>query len=162
MIDVYLYKLGHKYVGFISCTNHPFTFMKKGIKRNFILLLLLVGISISLKPSRLKLLPKMKNEVNLKGLKKQTGENIGRFMSFGVLKEYRRYVDNYKKLTIPNVLMREVFSHFSKMKKKCFFLSVLKINKAAIKLYQKYNGVALSNNDGKSDIFKFYLSVTQE
>ena len=157
LIDVYLYKINNKYVGFIVCTDYPFTFMKNGMKRNIILLSIILMISILLKPSRFRLLLKMKGDVNLDILKKEHIESVGQFMSFGVLEEYRKYIDDFSNHTIANVLMRNVFSHFSERKKNMFFLLVLKTNKNAIAFYKKYNGIFLLDSGSKSDIVTFNL-----
>ena len=56
LIEVYLYQLNGEFVGFISCTNEPYTFMKSGQKKYLFLILSLMGISVLLKPSRLSLI----------------------------------------------------------------------------------------------------------
>lgn len=158
LMDVYLYKVNSNYVGFIACTDYPFSFMKNGIKGNFIRLSIILMISTLLKPSRLGLLLKMKDDVNLDGLKQKNAESVGQFMSFGVLEKYRKHIDDFTNLTIPNVLMKAVFSHFTNRKKSMFFLLVLKTNENAIAFYKKYNGIFLLNTESKSNIVKFNLS----
>ena len=158
LMDVYLYKINNNYVGFIACTDYPFTFMKNGMKGNFIRLSIILMISILLKPSRLGLLLKMKDDINLDSVKQKNVESVGQFMSFGVLGKHRKYVDDFTGLTISNVLMKSVFSHFINRKKSMFFLLVLKTNENAIAFYKKYHGVILLNADSKSNIVKFNLS----
>lgn len=162
LIDVYLYKINSDYVGFIACTDYPFTFMKNGVKRNFLRLSIILIFSILLVPSRYRLLLKMKDDVNLDDLKKERVESIGQFMSFGVLEEYRKHLDEFTNLSIANVLMRKVFSHFTKRKMNIFFLLVLKTNKNAIAFYKKYNGTIIVNSISKSEIVKFDLPANFE
>lgn len=157
LIDVFLYKYNNNYVGFISCTDYPFTFMKIGIKLHFLRLSIVLLISILLKPNRILFLLRMRDDLNLNFIQKKYGENIGQFMSFGVLEKFRKHIDENTKLTIANVLMRKVFSHFRYKNKHLFFLLVLKTNNNAITFYKKYNGVFLFDNKSKSAIVKFDL-----
>lgn len=158
LIDVYLYKQKEEYAGFISCTNKPFTFMGEGKKKNFLFIIALLGLLIVLSPNKLKCLLKMKNDFSLDNLQKKFGDDIGQFLSFGVLEDYRKSIDPTEEITVPNVLMKLVSSHFKINNKKCFFLMVLKTNVTAIKFYEKHCGTIItSDNKNESVTVKFDL-----
>ena len=145
LIDVYLYKEKEDYVGFISCTNKPFTFMKEGLKNNFFLIISILIISIILKPSRLLILFKFIFETRKDKLminyQNKYGNKMGEFLSFGVLKDYRRIIDDTEKVSIPNVLMVLVSTHFRANNIKYALLRILDTNLVAIKFYKKHSGV---------------------
>jgi len=50
LIDSYIYKSGGKYAGFIVCTDRPFVFMKEGMRRNFLYLSFVLGVSVLTNP----------------------------------------------------------------------------------------------------------------
>lgn len=156
LIDVYLYKQGNAYAGFIACTNSPFTFMDTGKKKHFLRIVLILMLSIALQPARLIHLTKMKNDPSLASLQKTYGNGIGQFLSFGVLEEYRKVIDQELQLSIPAALIKQVGLHFRNAGKKHYFLLVLKTNIAAKRFYDKHQGVALdSNTDSESMVYKF-------
>jgi ribosomal protein S18 acetylase RimI-like enzyme len=160
LIDAYLYKFNDKYVGFISCTNDPFNFMKKGRNKFPLKLIRLFLNSFLRQPSNLLLFLNSKNDnVPLTDLQTEYGNSIGQFLSFGVLKEYRNLLDPEKNIRIANSLMDAVSDHFRFNLKKFYFLLVLKSNTNAIKLYERHSGVIISNSNKnyKSVIVKFAL-----
>lgn len=158
LIDVYLYRQNGEYVGFISCTNEPFTFMREGRKKHFITLVALLGVSLISKPNRFLFLLKIKNDPSTDNLQKKFKNNIGQFLSFGVLENYRKNIDPTEGISIPNVLMKLVSGHFKTNNKKCFFLMVLKTNTSAIKLYEKHSGTIINSDiNNESIIVKFDL-----
>jgi len=166
-IEVYLYKLKGEYVSFISCSNKPFTFMSEGIKKHFILISILLGVSIITNPRRLKVLLNMKSEFSkysskIDFLQREYDENVGGFLSFGalvtsgVLEYYRENINSIKDVSIPDVMMCLVLSHFKSNGKKCFFLMAIKTNFMAIKLYKKYLGsLPFIDDENESVVIKF-------
>ena len=157
LIDVYLYQKEGEYVGFISCTNFPFTFMKEGIKNHFIYLGIYLFLSTFIRPRAVVSLFKKQNDQTLNNLNETYGDTIGQFMSFGVLEKHRKHIDSQSGKTIPHTLMETVFKNFKINKKELFFLLVLKSNKIAKRFYEKNNGIKSSDIIGESDIYLFNL-----
>ena len=157
LIDSYLYKNNDKYVGFIVCTSKPFSFITEGMKKNFLYLSWILLISILTKPSRIFLLFKMNETVDLSDLKNEFGNKIGQFMSLGVLEDYRKFIDKKENITVPNVLMNKVFEHFRNENRHTFFLLVLKTNIVATKFYDKYSGIKYQNDYSESIMVRFDL-----
>lgn len=158
LIDAYLYKIDDKFVGFIVCTDFPYTFMKKGIEKNIFYLSFVLLIAILLNPLRIKILMQMIKGTFPDKIKNILGENIGQFMSFGVLEEYRRTIDKETELSIPKVMMKKVFEHFAEKNKENFFLMVLKSNINAIKFYEKHDGVLLDECIDESNLVIFKVN----
>lgn len=155
LIDVFLYKNGTSYVGFIACTAEPLSFMNKGMKRNPFSLGMVLLTSFIAKPKRIAALLGMGGGIDLRQTDKEYGPGVGQFMSFGVLPEMRRVVDDETGLSISNVLMKQVFHYFKLIGKNRFFLLVLKSNQTAIKFYERYNGYLVKGGNEKSDIYMF-------
>lgn len=153
-INAYLYDCNGKYTGFISCTAYPFDFMKKGILTSPFKLVYLLMISILASPFRLFTLLNMLYD-NFPVEAKKELQNCGQFMSFGVLKEYRKHPAEDSNKTIPQLLMDQVFVHFRTGGFDSFFLLVLESNERAIKFYKKYNCEILNQKAGNSLIMKF-------
>jgi ribosomal protein S18 acetylase RimI-like enzyme len=152
LIEIYLYQKEKDFVGFIACTNNPFSFTKEGAKKYRLLIYGLLFKSILIKPFRFFDLIKQTNDLSLIEYKaNKNSEQIGQFLSFGVLEEFRKNIDDIEHCSVPNVLMKKVFSHFREYKMN-FFLQVLKSNIPAIKFYEKYNG-KIVNTDSISESF---------
>jgi hypothetical protein len=158
LINVYLYKQDGVYIGFFSGTNFPFTFMEEGRKRHFLLLSFILLISILLKPSRIKIInkpAKITESSFLDDFKKEYGDKIAYFLSFGVLEEYRNLKDPLSKLKIPDLIMTHVFDHFKAQNKNHFMGIARKDNLKALLLYKKYDGVFYSNKNDESIYIKW-------
>lgn len=144
LIDVYLYMQKEEYVGFISCTNKPFTFMGEGMKKNLISIIGILGLSLILNPYRLVILLgflfKVKKDMLMENLKKEYGNRMGEFLSFGVLENYRKIIDPLENISIPNVLMKLVSTHFKSNNIEVSLLRILASNERAIRFYQKHSG----------------------
>lgn len=154
LIDCYLYKFNDKFVGFISCTDMPFDFMRIGVKKNLCRLIFVTAVTLIQNPFRIKTLFKIISE-KISGQVKNKLHDNGQFMSFGVLEEYRMIKDGETNLTIPHVMMRKVFEHFREKNINSFFLLVLTSNERAIRFYNKYNCLVLDKHFGESSIIKF-------
>ena len=166
-IEVYLYELKGEFVGFVSCTNKPFTFMAEGKKKHFILISMLIGVSILLKFNRLADLLRMKGDflkydTYIDQMSNQFGDSIGQFLSFGVLvtnevlEYYRQNIDRIDEVNIPDIMMNLVKNHFRYNNKKYFFLMAIKSNNKAIKLYKKHTGILPFQEDkNESVIIRF-------
>jgi hypothetical protein len=151
LIDVYLYKENAEYVGFISCTNVPFIFMRDGMKKHFFSIVMLLAISIILKPIRLVnfvgFLLKMKKDTLMVKMQNKYGDKIGEFLSFGVVENSRKSIDPIENITVSNVLMKLVSKHFRASNIEYALLRILKMNTRAITFYQKHSGVILTSED---------------
>jgi len=147
LIDVYLYRRQGEYAGFISCTNQPFTFMRKGLTRNFLRLFVLLAVSVALKPVRLLVLLKylllIKRDKLMGALEEDYGGQMGEFLSLGVLERFRKSVDEVENKTVSNVLMELVSTHFRANKIKYALLRILPTNTRAIKFYHKHAGFVI-------------------
>ena len=147
LVDVYLYRKGGRYVGFISCTNQPFTFMRDGLKGNHARMVILLAAAITAKPVRLVVLLKYLFSVRadklMGSLEHEYGRQMGEFLSFGVLEEFRKCLDEVRNKTIPNVLMELVSAHFNANRIKYALLRILPSNTRAIRLYHKHSGYVI-------------------
>jgi ribosomal protein S18 acetylase RimI-like enzyme len=72
---------------------------------------------------------------------------MGEFLSFGVLEDYRKVIDQMDKISIPNVLMKLVSSHFKKNNIRYILLRILKTNVRAIKFYHKHSGYVIPSDN---------------
>jgi hypothetical protein len=151
LIDVYLYKENEEYVGFISCTDVPFSFMKDGMKKHFLSIVTLLGVSILLKPKRLfnlmGFMLKMKKDTLMVKMQSKYGAKMGEFLSFGVVESARKSIDPVENITVSNVLMKLVSKHFRANNIEFALLRILKMNTRAITFYQKHSGIILTSED---------------
>ena len=151
LVDVYLYRWDGRYVGFISCTNQPFTFMRKGLKGNLVRTAALLAVAVAAKPSRLVVLLKyllsVKKDKLMGSLEQEYGRQMGEYLSFGVLEEFRKCRDEAGDKTIPNVLMELVSTHFNANRIKYALLRILPSNTRAIRLYHKHSGYIIPSAD---------------
>lgn len=149
LIDVYLYRCQGEYAGFISCTNRPFTFMRQGLQRGFLQVLLLLTASVAMRPGRLLVLLKylvlMKRDKLMSALAEQYGDQMGEFLSFGVLEKFRKCVDEVEDKTVSNVLMELVSKHFRANLIKYALLRILPSNTRAIRFYHKHSGYIITS-----------------
>ena len=147
LIDVYLYRREGEYAGFISCTNQPFTFMRKGLARGFFRIALLLVASVAAKPSRLlalwKYLLLVKRDKLMGVLEKDYGSQMGEFLSFGVLEKFRKSIDEIENKTVSNVLMELVSTHFSANKIRYALLRIQPSNTRAIRFYHLHSGYVI-------------------
>lgn len=150
-IEVYLYIQNDEYVGFMACTNEPFTFIKNGVKRYFFLISIIVGLSIILKPKRLPALLnfifQLKRDTLLGELYSEYGISMGQFLSFGVVEEFRKIIDPIEKLLIPDVLMNHASRHFITNNKKYAFGQIVRTNLKVIFFYLKHSGTIVPSDN---------------
>lgn len=151
LIDVYLYRRQGAYAGFISCTNRPFTFMRKGMKEHFLLILVLLIAAVARNPARLLTLlgylALVKKDKLMGALKEQYGDQMGEFLSFGVPEEFRKCNDEVENKTIPNVLMELVSTHFGANGIRYALLRILPANTRAIRFYHKHSGYVIPSDN---------------
>ncbi|MFA6922792.1 MAG: hypothetical protein WC223_00925 [Bacteroidales bacterium] len=152
LIEVYLYKQNEEYVGFGSCTNKPFTFMKEGMRKYFILVFVLLGIIMVSKPNRiilfLKFLLKMKKDTLLGKLQQnEYCYKMGEYLSCGVLENFRKSIDPIEKISIPNVILKTVIAHFKINNIQNILGRILKTNDRAIKFYQKHSVIFIQSDN---------------
>src|SRR3990172_10967627 len=87
-----LYKHNDKYVGFLSYTKYPFSFMRDGRKKHFFYLIYILLTSLLSRPSRIRILIEMLR-VSSKRNPNADDAGTGEFISFGVLGPYRHILD---------------------------------------------------------------------
>ena len=151
LIDVYLYRENGEYVGFISCTNVPFTFMKDGMKKYFFYIVFLLSASIIQKPKRLfdllGFITKMRKDTLMAKLQDKYGSKMGEFLSFGVIESARKSIDPVENITVSNVLMNLVSTHFKANNIEYALLRILKMNERAIALYKRHGGIIIPSEN---------------
>ncbi|MDD5570129.1 MAG: hypothetical protein PHD97_03130 [Bacteroidales bacterium] len=151
LIEVYLYKQNEEYVGFASCTNKPFTFMKEGMWKYFILIIALLCVAVMSKPSRLisflKFLLKIKKNKLSKKLQDEYGDKMGEYLSCGVLEGFRKSIDPTENDTIPNVLTKHVMAHFKTNNKQKILGKILKSNVRSVRFFQKHSASIIPSDD---------------
>ncbi|MBA3338375.1 MAG: hypothetical protein H0T54_01245 [Geodermatophilaceae bacterium] len=160
LIDVYVYRVHDRCVGFTACTDFPFSLLKRATHKHWLRLALVMAASLVQRPSRVKLLLRPEESAYPGDFGSVSEQDPGQFMSFGVLEEYRRHVDEPTGLTVPNVLMQGVFKHFSARQKERFFLLVLRGNTRAGSFYRKYHGEFIAER-GFSHVVSFSLPRTE-
>lgn len=149
-----LYKYKGKFVGLLSYTKYPFSFMKKGKDGNFLWLLCILLVSLFAKPSRLKILLdllKVRSKRNSVTEEHTTGE----FLSFGVLKPYRHILDEETGLRISELLFQNGinFFRYESYKKVMFSIIKKKGNKDIFVFYEFY-GVSFNEDIKNKTGFK--------
>jgi ribosomal protein S18 acetylase RimI-like enzyme len=110
-IRAFLYRVDGAYVGFLSLTERPFTFMRDARRRHFLRLALILCLSVVSKPSRLTLLA----DVARAGRHRvSTAESLltGEILSFGVLEPYLARRDIGTHLRISNALFDHALGYF--------------------------------------------------
>lgn len=90
LIGCFLHRVGDRYVGFLSFTEHPGTFMSEGRRRHFWRLLSVLGLAMLAKPSRLRVLWETVAIGRREGRRAaEAHARVGEVLSFGVLEAFR-------------------------------------------------------------------------
>lgn len=134
--DLYRYK--SRYVGWILYTKYPFTYMQQGKKNNFVLLSFILLLTIIRRPSCVKVFWELSKFNAIRSPGAINAEGSGEFLSFGVLKEYRRIRDKITGLRISRVLFNNALDYFKDEGYNRMLLFVNRQNKAALRFYEHY------------------------
>lgn len=110
LVRCFLYRAGSQYVGFLSLTERPFSFMQEGRRAHVVRLAAILSLAILARPSRVRILLDLltagRREVP------DDAEGVGEFLSFGVLEEFASQRDGARRLRISNVLFDHGIRHF--------------------------------------------------
>jgi ribosomal protein S18 acetylase RimI-like enzyme len=104
-----LYVVDGQYVGFLTFTERPFSFMADAKRAHFLRLVLILGLAVVARPARIRIL------LDTLAQKREPAEDpagIGEFLSFGVLEQFATRRDPARGLRIPNVLFDAGIEHF--------------------------------------------------
>lgn len=136
LVHCYLYRSGDRYVGFLSLTEKPYSFMSEGRRAHFVRLSALLLLAILARPSRLRILL----DVLKAGQRTRPddAEGAGEFLSFGVLDEFAAARDEKRGLRIPSVLFDEGIEHFRSRGFRRIEWNVDSSNLPAILFYKSY------------------------
>lgn len=141
LINCFLAVYKGEIVGLLVGTKKPSTLISRGMKGNLMKIALILGVSVLIKPSRLKsLIEQLKYKVD--PLQKEFEEKgtYCEFLTIGVLEAYRSFhFDNGKK--IANKLAEYAFDYYKKQGFTHMTGQIIKTNIAPIKFWSKYNGV---------------------
>ncbi len=113
LICCVLYVDGGEYIGFLSYTKHPYTFMSEGPRRHTVCLAAILALSILAKPTRLKQI-----WATIRNLRMRRSSSdarcSGEFLSFGVLPDHVARKDAKTGSRVSNLLFdhgMEVLRH---------------------------------------------------
>jgi ribosomal protein S18 acetylase RimI-like enzyme len=140
LIHCYLYRSGGQYVGFLSITEKPFSFMNEGKRSHVVRLAVVLGLAVLQKPARVRIL----FETLAAGRRRPTGDNgegIGEVLSVGVLEQFRAQKDANTGLRISHVLFDEGIRHFRQRGFRRIEANVDGDNLRAIRFYRSYGAV---------------------
>ena len=136
LVHCYLYRIGGQYVGFLSLTERPFTFMSEGRRAHLLRLALILGLAVLAGPSRARILLDTLTAGRRPSPADPTG--IGEFLSFGVLEQFAAERVGTQGLRISNVLFDGGIRHFRERGFRRIEWNVDKDNLRAIVFYRSY------------------------
>lgn len=136
LIHCLLYHVDGKYVGFLSFTERPFSFMREGQRRHPVRLALILGAAVLAHPGRLRILL----ETATAGRREAPpdADSTGEFLSFGVLEQYVTMRTDARGRRISTVLFDEGIEHFRAKGFRRIEWNVDKENIGAIAFYRAY------------------------
>lgn len=137
LVHCYLYRVEEQFVGFLSLTEKPNSFMNEGTHRHFFRLSLVLFLALLVNPSRIRILWQTLKVAHRK-TQAADGEGIGELLSFGVLQEFATRKDGDHGLRIPNLLFEHGIRHFQERGFRRVQWTVDKDNLTAMILYRSY------------------------
>lgn len=137
LVHCYLYRFEEQFVGFLSLTEKPNSFMTEGTHRHFFRLSLVLFLALLVNPSRVRILWQTLRVARRKAPAGDDG-GIGELLSFGVLEEFsmRRHGD--QSLRISNLLFERGIRHFKERGFRRVRWTVDKDNLTAMIFYRAY------------------------
>lgn len=147
-----LYKSNGRFVGLLSYTRCPFSFMRKGLRRHLLYLVCILAICLMARPWRIKVL--LDTLAASSRRSRMDEEGTVEFLSFGVLKPYRHTIDAESGLRIADLLFLNGVDFFKKEGYKKVMLSIIKKkdNDGIFTFYQFY-GVSFARDTGNQTGF---------
>ena len=152
LVSCDLYKYNDKFVGLLSYTKYPSSFMRNGRNRNFIYLICILIISIMARPWRVAVLLDI---LKVSSRRRRLDEGgVAEFLSFGVLKPYRHIIDEESGLRIADLLFLNRISFFKKEGYKKVILSIIKKeDNEGIFTFYKFYGTSFTKDTRKETGF---------
>lgn len=147
-----LYKHNGRYLGFLSYTKRPFSFMREGKNKNFLYLLYILMISVITRPSRIKVLLDML-KVSSRRNRNVEEDGVVEFLSFGVLKPYRHILDQESGLRIADLLFQNGIEFFKNEGCKKVIFSIIKKDNEGIFTFYRFYGVSFIEDTEKKTGF---------
>src|SRR5688572_23658279 len=111
LVHCYLYRVDGEYIGFLSFTERPYSFMSEGRRRHLVRLALILGLAVLAKPSRARILWETLTIARRKTVA-EDHDGIGEFLSFGVLEPFSARRTGPDGLRIPNILFDAGIRYF--------------------------------------------------
>lgn len=146
LIRCYLYRVDGQYVGFLSLTEKPYSFMSEGRRRHFVRLAVILGLAVLARPSRVRILWD-----TLAAARRKTStadrEGIGELLSFGVLEEFSGRREGPQQLRIPTILFDAGIRYFRERGFRLVEWSVDRDNLAAMIFYRSYGATLEKSAD---------------
>ena len=136
LVHCYLYRLSGQYVGFLSFTERPFSFMSEGRRAHFFRLAFILGLALLAKPARWRIL--LETATAGRRTPPSDPEGVGEFLSFGVLEQFSSHRDAQQGLRVPTVLFDTGIRHFRERGFRRIEWNVDKDNLRAIIFYRSY------------------------
>ena len=137
LVQCFLYRASGQYVGFLSFTERPFSFMSEGRRAHVLHLAFILGLSVLARPARLRILLDTIKAGRRDPPANPTG--IGEFLSFGVLEQFATQRDDRQGLRIPNALFDAGIGHFRERGFRRIEWNVDKDNLRAMIFYRSYS-----------------------
>lgn len=158
LIRCYLYRVDRQYVGFLSLTEKPYSFMSEGRRRHFFRLAVILGLAVLAKPSRVRILWDTLGAARRKTLTGE-GDGIGELLSFGVLEGFSARRDGPQGLRIPNILFDEGIRYFRERGFRRIEWSVDHDNLAAMIFYRSYGATLEKSADAWPGDYRVRLAL---
>ncbi len=157
LIHCYLYRLNGEYVGFLSLTETPATFLSEGKRKHLARLSLLLGVAVLARPSRTRILL----ETLAAGRHKSTHntKGTGEILSFGVLE--RAVSTRHKKddVRISTALFDTGISHFRERGFHRVEWTVDEDNLPAMIFYRSYGATMERTRDAWPSDYRVWLEL---
>jgi ribosomal protein S18 acetylase RimI-like enzyme len=135
LVQGFLYRLDGRYVGFLTFTEQPFTFMAQARRAHFLRLAVILGLGVLARPARIRILL---DTLSQRREPAEEAAGIGEFLSFGVLEQFAGRRDSGQGLRLSNVLFDAGIEHFRVRSFRRIEWSVDGSNLRAILFYRTY------------------------
>ena len=157
LVRCYLYRVEGQYVGFLSLTERPDSFMRQGTRRHLVRLAAVLAASLAEKPSRVGILW----ETLAASRRKQHAsprDAVGELLSFGVLPGFAARRES-NGLRIPTILFDAGIRHFRERGFRRIEWTVDRDNLPAMILYRSYGAVLDKSADAWPGDYRVRLEL---
>jgi ribosomal protein S18 acetylase RimI-like enzyme len=136
LVHCFLYRVNGEYVGFLSFTERPYSFMSEGRSAHLLRLAFILGLAVLAKPARWRIL--FDTATAGRRTPPSDADGVGEFLSFGVLEQFSAHRDSQQGLRIPTVLFDAGIRHFRQRGFRRIEWNVDADNLRAIIFYRSY------------------------